>query len=93
MNEQTARALWNELQQEMYSAERTRAIAAGPVDDAHLRSLAERVVKAIDELPAPSKPMLIRREYAQAFADFYAPIPAPKAEPAREYALLSFWHS
>jgi hypothetical protein len=37
--------------------------------------------------------MLIRREYAQAFADFYAPIPAPKAEPAREYALLSFWHS
>ncbi len=92
MNEETVRALWKELSDEMYSAEYRRAIASGPVDDAHIRSLAQRVVESVDALPAPSKAMKLRREYAEAFADAYAPIPAPKTEtvPALE-GIPSLW--
>lgn len=94
MNEQTVRALWTELKDEMYSAEYSRALALGPVDDEHIRSLAQRVVEAVDGMPAPSRTMLLRREYAQAFADAYAPIPASKTETSTPVldGMPSFWN-
>ena len=87
MNEQVARDLYRGMCGAIDRNEFRRAIGEA-ADDAHVMTLAQHVIEAIDALPEQGKTMLRRRELAEAVIDVYKPIPFKPAQEPRAYTIL-----